>query len=68
VGKNSYSIAKGGTAKVRLPLTKAGRKLVKSLLAGRHPSKTLKGTVVLNDAGRSTSLTSRRAVQLPRAH
>lgn len=63
-----YSIAAGGSVTVRVPLTKAGKKLIKKMLAGSKPPKTLNGQVVLNDTGRPTSLTQQRAVQLPRAH
>lgn len=68
LAKGSYSIAAGRTATVRAPLDKAGRRLVKELLAGPHPSKTLDGRFVLNDSSRAKSLTSQRAVWLPRAH
>lgn len=64
----SYSIAAGKSAKVSLPLTKAGKKLIANLLAGSKPPKTLGSQVVLNDSGRPTSLTSQRAVQLPRTN
>lgn len=61
-----YKIAAGGTMKVRLSLSKAGRKLVKSAVA--NGSKTLSGQVQLVDSGLPTSQTSNRAVQLPRGH
>jgi predicted acyl esterase len=64
----SYSIASGRSPKVSLPLTKAGKKLIDNLLKGSNPPKTLSSQVVLNDSGRPTSLTSQRAVQLPRAN
>jgi predicted acyl esterase len=63
VAQGSYSIAAGKKATVALPLTKAGRKAISST-----NSKSLNGQFVLEDAGRPTSLTSQRAVQLPRAH
>jgi predicted acyl esterase len=68
VAKGSYSLAAGKNSSARLPLTKAGRNLVKSILAEPHPSKTLSGLFKLNDSSRSTSLTSRRAAQLPRSN
>jgi predicted acyl esterase len=64
----SYSVASGATAKVRVPLTKAGRNQVNSLLARKHPPNTLSGRFELNDSGRPTSLTSNRVVQLPRGN
>jgi hypothetical protein len=68
VAQGKYSIAAGKTATVRLPLTKAGRKAINGLTSGRHPKKKLNGQLVVNDAGRPTSLTSKRAVQLPRSN
>jgi predicted acyl esterase len=68
VATGSYSSTTGKTATARVPLNKAGRKLVKELLAGPHPSKTLSGLFALSDSSRPTSLKSQRAVQLPRAH
>jgi predicted acyl esterase len=56
-----YSVAQGKTANVRLPLTKAGRKFVKSQLAGGK--KKLAGVVMLRDSGRPM-LTLNRPVQL----
>ncbi|HTT94993.1 MAG TPA: CocE/NonD family hydrolase [Solirubrobacterales bacterium] len=66
VATGSYSIAAGKSMTVRVPLTKAGKKLVGNLLAGPKPAKWLYGQFVLNDSGRPTSQTSQRAVQLPR--
>ncbi len=68
LANGNYTLTAGATTKVRVPLNKSGRKLVKELLAGPHPSKTLSGQFVLNDSSRTKSLTSQRAVQLPRAH
>jgi X-Pro dipeptidyl-peptidase (S15 family) len=62
VAQGSYSIAAGKKATVQLPLTKAGRNAING-----NQSKSLNGQFVLDDAGRPTSLTSQRAVQLPRA-
>jgi predicted acyl esterase len=68
VAKGTYSLASGKSSSARLPLTKAGRNLVKSILAGPHPSKTLSGLFQLTDSSRPTSLTSRRAAELPRSN
>jgi len=68
LASGSYSITAGKSAKVSLALTKAAKKLIASLLKKSSPPKTLSSQVVLNDAGRPTSLTSQRAVQLPRAN
>ena len=68
LAKGTYSLASGTTSKVRVPLTKAGRNQVKSLLARKHPPKTLSGRFELNDSGRSTSTTSNRVAQLPRGN
>ncbi|HKZ12710.1 MAG TPA: CocE/NonD family hydrolase [Solirubrobacterales bacterium] len=62
----SYSIDAGKTVTVRVPLTKAGKNLIKNLLAGPNPPKTLSGQFVLNDSSSPKSQTSNRAVQLPR--
>jgi hypothetical protein len=68
VAKGSYSLSANGTSSVRLPLTKAGRNLIKGILAEPHPSKTLSGLFQLNDSSRPASLTSRRAAQLPQGN
>jgi hypothetical protein len=68
LANGSYSVPTGGRATVRVPLSKVGKKQIKSLLGQTKPPKTLSGQLVLNDAGRPTSLTSQRAVQLPRAN
>jgi predicted acyl esterase len=68
LARGSYSVASGHRATVRVPLTKAGKKLIRNLLAGRKPPRKLKGRVGFNDSGRPTSLTLKRAVQLPRAN
>jgi hypothetical protein len=49
---------------VRLPLTKAGRNIVKNEMAAK--SKKLAGVLQLKDTGRANTLTLNRAVQLPR--
>jgi predicted acyl esterase len=61
LAKGSYSLAQGKQKQVRLPLTKAGRKFVKSQLAGGK--KKLAGVVMLRDSGRPM-LTLNRPVQL----
>jgi fermentation-respiration switch protein FrsA (DUF1100 family) len=65
LARGNYSIAAGATAKVRVPLTKAGRAIVVSRLKtkGRR-SKTFSGAFLLNDSGRPTSLTLKRPVHL----
>lgn len=68
LASGSYSITSGKSVKLSLPLTKAGKKLIANLLGQSKPPKTLSSQVVLNDSGRPTSLTSQRAVQLPRAY
>lgn len=68
LGSSSYVIPAGSSSKVSVPLTKAGKKLIANLLGQKNPPKTLSSQVVLNDSGRPTSLTSQRAVQLPRAN
>jgi fermentation-respiration switch protein FrsA (DUF1100 family) len=69
LGRGAYSLGSGGTANVRLPLTKAGSRYVKGLLSGNGSgAKKLDGLVQLDDSGRPLSLTLKRAVQLPRAH
>ena len=68
VAKGAYSLAVGKMSSVRLSLTKAGRNLIKGILAEPHPSKTLSGLFQLNDSSRPTSLTSRRAAQLPQGN
>jgi predicted acyl esterase len=68
IAKGNYSLTAGKDSSARLALTKAGRKLVKSILAEPHPSKTLSGLFKLDDSSRATSLTSRRAAQLPRSN
>lgn len=68
LASGSYSIPTGGKPTVRVPLTKAGKNMIKDLLARSNPPKTLKGQFVLNDSGRPTSLTSQRVAQLPRSN
>ncbi|MBS1679607.1 MAG: acetylxylan esterase [Actinobacteria bacterium] len=63
--RGDYSLAVGASTKVRVPLTKAGREIVKGQLEiqGRR-SKTLSGVLKLNDSGRSGGLTLNRPVHL----
>jgi hypothetical protein len=49
---------------VKVPLTKAGRKLVKNEIAAKK--KKLTGILLLQDVGRANTLTLNRAAQLPR--
>jgi fermentation-respiration switch protein FrsA (DUF1100 family) len=61
LAKGAYSVGQGATAQVRLPLTKAGRNIVKSLATkGSH---SIAGVVNLIDSGRP-SLVLKRPVQL----
>jgi predicted acyl esterase len=60
----NYSLASGTATNARLPLTKAGRKLVKKSIAASK--KKLSGLLQVNDTGRATTLKLNRAVQLPR--
>ncbi|MBS1843243.1 MAG: hypothetical protein JST53_02390, partial [Actinobacteria bacterium] len=66
LANGSYSIDADRNVTVRAPLTKAGKNLIKNLLAGSNSPKSLDGRFVLNDSGGPTSQTSNRAVQLPR--
>jgi len=66
IAGGSYSIVAGKTVKVRLPLTKTGRKVVKETTSGKHPKRNLNGQLKIEDKGRPKSQTSGRAVQLPR--
>lgn len=65
IAKGAYSVGQGVTAKVRLPLTKNGRKIVKNGLEtkGRR-AKTLAGVIRFADAGQATTLTRKRPVHL----
>ena len=67
LAKGSYSLAQGASKQVRLPLTKAGRRLVKAQLGGGRRSQTLAGVVQLNDSGRPM-LTLNRPVHLSGGH
>ncbi|MBS1887290.1 MAG: acetylxylan esterase [Actinobacteria bacterium] len=65
LAKGKYSIASGANLTARVPLTKAGAKIVQGRLEikGKR-SKTLSGVLQLNDAGRPTTLTLNRPVHL----
>jgi hypothetical protein len=64
IARGSYSLATGTAANARLPLTKAGRNLVKNSIAA--DAKKIAGVIQLIDPGRPNTLTLNRAVQLPR--
>lgn len=68
LARGDYSLGVGATAKVRVSLTRSGRKIVKGRLAikGKR-SKTLPGVMKLNDSGRP-SLTLKRPVHLGRGN
>jgi fermentation-respiration switch protein FrsA (DUF1100 family) len=64
LARGAYSIADGQTAQLKLRLTKAGRKLVRSrFLAGRH---SLPAKVELSDVGRGSPQTLSRRLRLRR--
>jgi predicted acyl esterase len=64
VGRGDYSLGGSTKTNVRLPLTKAGKKLVNEAIAAK--SKKLAGVLQLQDTGRVSTLTLNRAAQLPR--
>jgi X-Pro dipeptidyl-peptidase (S15 family) len=64
LAQGNYSLAAGTATNARLPLTKAGRKIVQNNIAAA--AKSLAGVVQLNDTGRANTLTLNRAAQLPR--
>jgi hypothetical protein len=66
LGSGSYSIARGKTTTLRLPLTKAGRKLIASLPKTKSgkPAKSVPGLLQLADSGRPTTLTLKRSIWL----
>jgi hypothetical protein len=66
LGRGNYSLGANTATNVKLPLTKAGRKLVKNEIAAKQ--KKLAGVVQLNDTGRAKPLNLDRAVQLPRGN
>jgi predicted acyl esterase len=69
LARGGYSVPAGTRTKVRVPLTKAGRQIVKSRLEVKGKrSKTLAGVLQLSDAGRPTGLTLKRPVHLTGGH
>jgi predicted acyl esterase len=64
IARGNYSLAVSTATNVKVPLTKAGSKLVKEGIAAKK--KTLAGVLQLQDVGRATTLTLNRAAQLPR--
>ncbi|HEX4305904.1 MAG TPA: CocE/NonD family hydrolase [Solirubrobacterales bacterium] len=64
IARGNYSVAAGTATNVRLPLTSAGKKVVKNEMAAKK--KKLSGVLQLQDAGRANTLTLNRAAQLPR--
>jgi len=64
IARGNYSLATGTATNVKLPLTNAGRKLVKNEIAAKK--KSLSGVLQLQDVGRANTLTLNRAAQLPR--
>jgi hypothetical protein len=64
LARGNYSLAVSTATNVKLPLTKAGSKLVKETMADQQ--KKLSGVLQLQDVGRANTLTLNRAAQLPR--
>jgi predicted acyl esterase len=64
IARGNYSLGTGTATNVRLPLTSAGKTVVKNEMAAKK--KKLSGVLQLKDAGRATTLTLNRAAQLPR--
>jgi X-Pro dipeptidyl-peptidase (S15 family) len=64
LGQGNYSLSASTATNARLPLTKAGRKIVQNNIAA--DSKSLAGVLQLDDTGRADTLTLNRAAQLPR--
>ncbi|HVV90634.1 MAG TPA: CocE/NonD family hydrolase C-terminal non-catalytic domain-containing protein, partial [Solirubrobacterales bacterium] len=66
LARGAYSIARGRTARLRLPLTKGARRFLATLLAGRgrHVAR-LRGRLELDDSGRPTRVMVTRPVHLP---
>jgi fermentation-respiration switch protein FrsA (DUF1100 family) len=67
LAKGSYSMNADNKVTVRVPLNKAGKNLIKELLAQSKPPKALNGQFALSDSGQAKSQTSQRAAKLPRA-
>jgi len=64
LARGNYSLAISTATNVKVPLTKAGAKLVKNEIAAEK--KKLSGVLQLQDVGRANTLTLNRAAQLPR--
>lgn len=64
LARGNYSLATSTATNVKVPLTKAGTKLVKGEIAAKK--KKLSGVLQLQDVGRAKTLDLNRAAQLPR--
>jgi len=64
IARGNYSLTASTATNVKVPLTKAGRKLVRNEMAAKK--KKLAGVLQLQDVGRATTLTLNRAAKLPR--
>jgi predicted acyl esterase len=64
IARGNYSLATSTATNVKVPLTKAGRKIVKNERAAKK--KKLAGVLQLQDVGRAKTLTLNRAARLPR--
>jgi hypothetical protein len=62
IARGDYTLAKGTASNARLPLTKAGRKLVKNSIKAKQ--KKLAGVLRLNDTGRASPLKLNRPLHL----
>lgn len=64
IARGNYSLTASTATNVKVPLTKAGRKIVKNEIAAKK--KKLSGVLQLQDVGRANTLTLNRAAKLPR--
>ena len=64
IARGNYSLGAGTATNVRLPLTSAGKTVVKNEMAAKK--KKIAGVLQLQDVGRGNTLTLNRAAQLPR--
>jgi hypothetical protein len=64
IARGNYSLTASTATNVKVPLTKAGRKIVKNQRAAKK--KKLAGVLQLQDVGRANTLTLNRAAKLPR--
>jgi predicted acyl esterase len=64
IARGNYSLTASTATNVKVPLTKAGRKLIKKEMAAKK--KKLAGVLQLQDVGRANTLTLNRAAKLPR--